>query len=82
MEEADKTPLSLIDRLKLKAVTQKSYGGALVEQEAKLTVRNCPNCGAGRAKDEGLTICAYCDFEFLSVRLTDGITIKKENNSN
>lgn len=81
MEEADKTPLSLIDRLKLKAVTQKSYGGSIEEEEAKMTARNCPNCGAGRAKNEGLTHCAYCDFEFLSVRLTNGITIKKENNS-
>jgi uncharacterized Zn finger protein (UPF0148 family) len=43
---------------------------------------DCPNCGAGRAKQDGLTHCAYCGHEFLSVKLTDGIFIKKEDNSN
>ena len=81
MEEEKKTPLSFIQKMKQKAINQKSYGGNSVMEEAKIIVRDCPNCGAGRAKQEGLTHCAYCDFEFLSVRLTDGINIKKEHNS-
>jgi uncharacterized Zn finger protein (UPF0148 family) len=81
MEEEKKLPLSFIEKMKQKAVNQTMYGGNGVQEKAKIMVRDCPNCGAGRAKQEGLTHCAYCDFEFLSVTLTDGINIKKENNS-
>lgn len=81
MEEDKKPILSLIERMKLKAMNQKNYGGDYVEDQAKIAVRDCPNCGAGRAKQDGLTHCAYCDFEFLSVVLTDGINLKKEDNS-
>ena len=78
----DKQPaLSLIERMKQKALNQKLYGGEYVSEEAKINIKNCPNCGAGRAKQDGLTRCAYCNFEFLSVTLTDGINIKKEDNS-
>lgn len=80
MEEKKQTK-SLIERMKEKALQQKSYGGDYKEEEAKIYVRDCPNCGAGRANNDGLTNCAYCGFEFLSVKLTDGINIKKENNS-
>ncbi len=77
----EKKPLSLLERMKQKALEQKSYGGEFVEESAKVNARVCPNCGAGRAVQEGLTYCAYCGFEFLSVKLTDGINIKKEDNS-
>lgn len=80
MNENKKT-LSLLERMKQKAVEQKSYGGKFVEEPAKVNARTCPNCGAGRAEQDGLTHCAYCSFEFLSVKLTDGINIKKEDNS-
>ncbi|WP_459641268.1 hypothetical protein [Flavobacterium sp. CGRL2] len=46
-----------------------------------MNVRDCPNCGAGRAKQDGVTHCAYCGFEFITVQLTDGVYIKKEDNS-
>lgn len=49
--------------------------------DAKMNVRDCPNCGAGRAKQDGVTHCAYCGFEFITVKLTDGVYIKKEDNS-
>lgn len=76
-------PLSFVEKMKLKAQNQKSYGiDADAFQEAKLQVSDCPNCGAGRAKQDGLTHCAYCGHEFLAVRLSDGIFIKKEDNSN
>ncbi|HEX6432293.1 MAG TPA: hypothetical protein VF008_31590 [Niastella sp.] len=74
-------PLSLLEKMKQKAVQQKSYGGEFVEESAKMNAGTCPNCGAGRAEQDGLTHCAYCGFEFLSVKLTDGINIKKEDNS-
>lgn len=82
MEE--KKPLSFVEKMKLKAQSQKTYG--LDEnnafKEAKMDAADCPNCGAGRAKQEGLTHCAYCGHEFLAVKLTDGIFIKKADNSN
>jgi uncharacterized Zn finger protein (UPF0148 family) len=81
MEEEKKSPLSLLQRMKQKAKDQKSYGGEFVEESAKLSARTCPNCGAGRAQQDGLTHCAYCSFEFLSVKLTDGINIEKSDNS-
>lgn len=80
--EENKKSLSLIERMKLKAINQKSYGGEYVDEQAKMNIRDCPNCGAGRAKQEGLTHCAYCNFEFMAATLTDGIYIKKEDNSN
>ncbi len=79
--EDNKKPLSLLEKMKQKAMEQKSYGGEYVEEFAKVNVRDCPNCGAGRAKQDGITHCAYCNFEFLSVALTDGINLKKEDNS-
>lgn len=76
-----KKTLSLLERMKQKAMEQKSYGGEFVEEAAKLNTRTCPNCGAGRAEQDGLTHCAYCNFTFLSVKLTDGINITKDDNS-
>ena len=82
MEE--KKPLSFVEKMKLKAQSQKTYGidENNVFKEAKMDATDCPNCGAGRAKQDGLTHCAYCGHKFLAVQLTDGIFIKKEDNSN
>ena len=80
MEDKNKT-LSILERMKLKATSQKNYGGETEIKEAGIAVRTCPNCGAGRDKQDGLTKCAYCSFEFHTGELTDGIYIKKENNS-
>lgn len=77
----NKKPLSILEKMKQKAKEQKPYGGDFVEENAKVNTRTCPNCGAGRAKKDGLTHCAYCGFEFLSVKLSDGINLKKEDNS-
>ncbi|MFB9076552.1 hypothetical protein ACFFLS_25070 [Flavobacterium procerum] len=77
----DKKVNSFLDRLKEKAKNQSNYGGDPEISEAKMQLKDCPNCGAGRAKQDGLTHCAYCGFEFLSVKLTDGVYIKKEDNS-
>ncbi|MCC9016300.1 MULTISPECIES: hypothetical protein [Flavobacterium] len=72
---------SFLSRLKEKAQKQTNYGGETEMTEAKMNAKDCPNCGAGRAKQDGLTHCAYCGFEFLSVNLTDGVYLKKEDNS-
>ena len=79
MEE--KKAQSFLEKLKEKAKLQSNYGGDCKPVEAKMEVQNCQNCGAGRAKQDGITHCAYCGFEFLSTIVTDGIYIKKENNS-
>lgn len=80
MEESKK-PLTLLEKMKQRAKQEKNYGGDFVQKEANINAETCPNCGAGRAKQEGLTHCAYCDFEFLSVKLSDGIHIKSSDNS-
>ncbi|WP_276381726.1 hypothetical protein [Flavobacterium sp. H4147] len=79
MEE--KKVSSFLDRLKEKAQNQSNYGGETEINDAQMKLKDCPNCGAGRAKQDGLTHCAYCGFEFLNVKLTDGVYIKKEDNS-
>jgi len=79
MEE--KKGLSFLEKLKAKAQSQEKYGGTPQQQDAGLSARTCPNCGAGRAKEDGLTHCAYCGFEFMSVKLTDGVNIKQDDNS-
>jgi uncharacterized Zn finger protein (UPF0148 family) len=77
----EKKALSFIEKMKLKAKNQANYGGETEIKSASIAARDCPNCGAGRAKQEGLTNCGYCGFEFMTVTLTDGIHIKKEDNS-
>jgi uncharacterized Zn finger protein (UPF0148 family) len=77
----EKKILSFVERMKLKAQNQANYGGEIEIKGASIEARDCPNCGAGRAKQDGLTHCAYCQFEFLSVKLTDGLNVKKEDNS-
>ncbi|MCR4033455.1 MULTISPECIES: hypothetical protein [Flavobacterium] len=72
---------SFLDKLKQKAQNQTNYGGEYETTDAQMNARDCPNCGAGRAKQDGVTHCAYCGFEFLSTKLSDGLYIKKEDNS-
>lgn len=73
--------LSLLEKMKLKTKQQKVYGGEYVSKNANLISVTCTNCGAPRSQQDGLTHCAYCGFEFITTELTDGITIKKEDNS-
>lgn len=72
-------PLSLVERMKQKALQQKRE--AWVEKQPAVTTTTCPNCGVGRSKEDGLTRCAYCGFEFISRTLTDGIHIQHSDNS-
>ena len=81
MEEEKKPVLSFLEKLKQKSASQKTYGGSFEPVEASMDLKDCPNCGAGRAKQDGLTHCGYCGFEFISGKLTDGIHLKKEDNS-
>ncbi len=77
----EKKVLSFIEKMKLKAQSQKNYGGEFEEQEATIKAKECPNCGAGRTKEDGLTKCGYCGFEFMTTTLSDGLNITKEDNS-
>jgi uncharacterized Zn finger protein (UPF0148 family) len=83
MENNEQPKMSFAERMRQKALEQKNYGheAETPPKEAKMDARDCPNCGAGRAQQDGLTHCAYCGFEFMSAKLTDGIHIRKENNS-
>ncbi|MDR0664240.1 MAG: hypothetical protein LBF86_01775 [Helicobacteraceae bacterium] len=59
---------------------QKNYNEEEIKR-AQAEAKLCPNCGAPRAKQDGLTRCAYCGYKFLDAVLTDGIYIKAEDNS-
>jgi uncharacterized Zn finger protein (UPF0148 family) len=78
---AENKTRSFLDNLKKTAAAQKSY--LLYEKAAppEMAAAVCPNCGAGRAKQDGLTHCAYCGHRFIDVELDDGIYLKKEDNS-
>ncbi|WP_143305107.1 hypothetical protein [Chitinophaga vietnamensis] len=80
-QEQNKRISGYLEKLKQKAVSQEHYGGNVNPEEAKMDIRDCPKCGAGRAFHKGLTTCAYCGFSFMDVKLSDGVHIKKENNS-
>jgi uncharacterized protein (DUF983 family) len=80
-EQEDKKPLSFLERMKKRAEAEKNSYYDLPPTEAGVSISTCPNCGAGRAKMDGLTKCAYCNYEFLSVELSDGLNITKEDNS-
>lgn len=73
--------LSFIEKMKLKAQSQQNYGGETAIKDASATTATCTNCGAGRAKQDGLTKCAYCGFEFIAVELTNGLHLTKQDNS-
>lgn len=77
----EKKAKSFLDKLKEKAAAQENYGGEYTASAAQMDAAACPNCGAGRAKQDGLTHCAYCGFEFVAVKLTDGVHIKSSDNS-
>lgn len=72
---------SYIEKLRKRAAEQITYGGDTVSAPANLVARDCPNCGAGRAQADGLTHCAYCGFEFISTKLSDGIHLTSDDNS-
>ena len=80
MSNAEKV-LSFIEKMKLKAQSQQNYGGETVVKKASTIATTCINCGAGRSKQDGLTKCAYCGFEFITVELTNGLHITKDDNS-
>lgn len=81
MAEEKKRISAYLEQLKHKVENQENYGGEITNEEAKMDIRDCPECGAGRAFQKGLTACAYCGFIFMDTRLTDGVNIRKENNS-
>ncbi|BAV07131.1 hypothetical protein SAMN05421788_102242 [Filimonas lacunae] len=77
----EEKPLSFVERMKQRAVNQQNYGGTATPTEAGTVQAACPNCGAGRTKDDGLTKCGYCGHVFIHTELTDGKYIQKEDNS-
>lgn len=80
MSQENKT-LSFVEKMKLKAQKQQVYGGKAEDKQASLSIKDCPNCGAARAQQDGITHCAYCGFEFIGVKISDGINLKEEDNS-
>jgi uncharacterized Zn finger protein (UPF0148 family) len=77
---ADKS-MNFLQNMTNLSLKQKNYAEAEEVTEAKTEAKLCPNCGAPRAKQDGLTHCAYCGYKFIDTVLTDGIFIKKEDNS-
>jgi DNA-directed RNA polymerase subunit RPC12/RpoP len=78
---AENKTRSFLDNLKKAAAAQKNYGVCREASPPVMDAAACPNCGAGRAKQDGLTRCAYCGHRFLDVELDDGIYLTKEDNS-
>jgi hypothetical protein len=77
-----KKATSFLQKLKEKTASTKTYMEDQSQpEEASMGATVCPNCGAGRAKQDGVTHCAYCDFEFLATTLSDGVFVSKEDNS-
>lgn len=79
--ENEPKKISLVERLKNQTLNQKKYAEDKPSQIAQLDTQECQNCGAGRAKQKGVTNCAYCGFSFIEVKLIDGINIKSTDNS-
>ena len=74
-------PKSLLSRLKQRSKNQQEYGGRTKDEDAKISTRTCDNCGSPRSTNTGVTHCAYCGFAFVDKELTDGVFIKKKDNS-
>lgn len=72
-------PTSVVARLKQLAMQQKR--APIVVKAADWLVIQCPQCGAGRTKSDGITRCGYCGHVFTTAELSDGIHIKQNDNS-
>ncbi len=86
MEDENKSSgntMPFLERMKQRSQAQKKYGDDIFQPKdmAEIDTQDCPNCGAGRAKRDGVTHCAYCGYEFIQTTLDDGIYITKEDNS-
>lgn len=77
MSDSSEKPQNFLRQLRQKAASQTPYGGVTQEQSAKISAVTCPNCGAPRAREDGLTRCAFCGHEFMGVKLSDGLHLKK-----
>lgn len=78
MSDSPEKPLAFLRQLRQKAASQTPYGGVTQEQAAKISAVTCPNCGAPRAREDGLTRCAFCNHEFMRVEISDGLHLKKQ----
>jgi ribosomal protein L37AE/L43A len=78
---AEKKSAGFLQNLKKLSLEQKNYADTNEAQKTQTAAKLCPNCGAPRTKQDGLTHCAYCGYKFMDVVLTDGIYIKAEDNS-
>ncbi len=72
-----------LTRLTARAATDKSLYDDVeyTPPPAGVAAKACPGCGAGRAKSDGLTRCAYCGHEFMTRALTDGVYLSSDDNS-
>ena len=57
MSEQTKTQ-SFLEKLKKKVAESEKYNEEIFYEEAWIENKNCPNCWASRAKQDGLTHCA------------------------
>jgi hypothetical protein len=73
--------MGFFENMKNLSQGQKNYGGQGEIKPPQMDAAVCPNCGAGRSRQDGLTCCAYCGYRFIDTVLSDGIFIKKEDNS-
>lgn len=80
--DSEKKPIKkFLQHLIQKTANQKHYGGEVEDKKAEIDVKDCPNCGAGRAKNDGVTHCAYCGHEFIRTKITKGLYLDDQDNS-
>jgi rubredoxin len=70
---------SYLSRLKKKIASAVPYGGVCEKHAMASDAYICPSCGASKAKEDGIVCCAYCGYEFLSIKPTDGLYIKSKD---
>lgn len=73
--------LSFVERMRQRTLEQENYGGKMEDKVAEMKAQDCPNCGAARAKHDGVTHCTYCGFEFISNKIGGGIYLSEDDNS-
>ena len=54
--------MSFLERMKQRSQAQKKYGDDFFQPKdtAEIDTQDCPNCGAGRAKRDGVTLSPSC----------------------
>ncbi len=62
---------SFVERMRRQAMAAPKSAVVHEEEQAGVTTRTCPDCGAPRSQSDGIADCRYCGHVFVSALASD-----------